>query len=173
MKKVLAGLLIFSIICLAGWMIFASVKTVNEKEAHANSIKEVPEFSLQLWDSSFVAVGGNYTKKPLVLIYFNSECEYCKSEAREVVENKKQLEGIDLLFISSEPLPHIKQFGDNIGLSDLPNALFGKIDDETADKILGITSAPQLFIYNKEGKLTKQFKGSTKIEAIIKYAYQE
>jgi hypothetical protein len=75
-----------------------------------------------------------------------------------------------MIFISLEPFHKIKQFGDSIGLTHLPNVLLGKIDEQTADEILGITSAPQLFIYNKEGQLTKQFKGSTRIEAIIKYA---
>jgi hypothetical protein len=83
------------------------------------------------------------------------------------------VEGIEMIFISLEPFNKIRQFGDSIGLTHLPNVLLGKIDEQTADEILGITSAPQLFIYNKEGKLTKQFKGSTKIEAIIKYANQE
>jgi peroxiredoxin len=173
MKKIVGLILVFLILGLVGWMIIASVKTAKEKEAIAAGISQVPEFSLQLPDSTAISIQRDYTKSPLLLIYFNSECEYCKAEAKEIVDNQELLEGIEMIFISLEPLQKIKQFGDSIGLTDLSNVLLGKIDDQTTDEILGITSAPQLFIYNKEGQLTKQFKGSTRIEAIIKYANQE
>ena len=173
MKKITGFILILLILGLVGWMIIASVKTAKEKEAIAAGISQVPEFSLQLVDSAHLSIHGDYTKSPLLLIYFNSDCEYCKAETKEIVDNQEQLEGIEMIFISLEPLDIIKQFGDSIGLTDLPNVLLGKINNQTADEILGITSAPQLFIYNREGKLTKQFKGSTKIEAIIKYVNQE
>jgi thioredoxin-related protein len=173
MKKILGSLLILVTLSLVGWMIYASVKTLNKKEALIDSISQVPKFSLQLPDSASISIWRDFTESPLLLIYFNSECEYCNAEAKEIVEKQEQLEGIEMIFISLEPFHKIKQFGDSIGLTHLPNVLLGKIDEQTADEILGITSAPQLFIYNKEGQLTKQFKGSTKIEAIIKYANQE
>jgi peroxiredoxin len=173
MKKFVGFILILLILGLVGWMIYTSVKTLSKKEALAENIQEVPEFSLLLMDNSSISIRKNYTQSPLLLIYFNSECEYCKAEAREIVKNRELLTGIEMIFISLEPLQNIKRFGDGIGLSSMPNVLLGKIDDKTADGILGITSAPQLFIYNRDGKLTKQFKGSTKIEAIIKYANQE
>jgi len=154
-------------------MIYASVKMVKSKEELVNRISAMPKFTMTTADSLLISIDSGYTNTPLVLIYFNSKCDHCISEAKEIVDSQAQLEGIEMIFISLEPLHKIKQFGDNIGLSDLSNVLLGKIDDHTADKILGITSAPQLFIYNRDGKLTKQFKGSTKTEAIIKYANQE
>jgi peroxiredoxin len=83
-----------------GWMIIASVKTAKEKEAIAAGISQVPEFSLQLPDSTSISIQRDYTKSPLLLIYFNSECEYCKAEAKEIVENQELLEGIEMIFIS-------------------------------------------------------------------------
>ncbi len=173
MKRILGAILIVLIICMVGWMIYTSIKTMKSKEELVNRINKVPVFTLTTTDSSLISLDSGYTNAPLVLLYFNGECEYCKSETKEIVDNQDQLKGIEMIFISLEPLHKIKQFGDSFGLSEVPNVILGKIDDQTADEILGITSAPQLFIYNKEGKLTKQFKGSTKIEAIIKFANQE
>lgn len=172
MKRLIGIVLIVIIICLAGWMIYASFKTVSNKKKIAKSIAEVPVFNLQKTDSSIIKINQNYSKSPLLLIYFNSECDFCREEAISIAKNHKLLDGMLMVFISIEPIEIIQQFSETTGLSPLPNVLMGKIDDKTADEILGITSAPQLFIYNKKGMLTKQFKGSTKIEAIVKYANQ-
>lgn len=172
MKRLIGAVLIITIICLVGWMIYVSVKTMSNKKKIAKSIAEVPVFFLQKTDNSIIKIDQNYSKSPLLLIYFNSECDFCREEAISISKNHKLLGDIQMVFISLEPIEAIRQFADSTGMSPLSNVLMGKIDDKTADEILGITSAPQLFIYNKNGMLTKQFKGSTKIEAIVKYANQ-
>lgn len=169
MKKVIGIVLIFVLFCIVGWMIYASVKTISKKADIAASINEVPEFTLQKPDSSYVQINNEYSKSPLFIIHFNSECDFCEEEAKAIAENHVLLKDIQMVFISLEPLQNIKQFGDTVGLSVLTNVLLGKIDDKTADEILGITTAPQLFIYDKNGKLEKQYKGFTKIETLLKY----
>jgi hypothetical protein len=41
-----------------------------------------------------------------------------------------------------------------------------------SSKQFGISSFPTIFIYNKEGELLKQYKGETKMEAILKLINQ-
>lgn len=171
-KKILGIGLAVLIVALVGWMIMSSVNSMVKKKEIAVAIGEVPKFILLNTDSSSVPVNSGNTGNPLVIIYFNSGCDYCSEEAQAISDNIELFDEIELLFLSLEPLKDIRDFAKNKGLRNHDHVSFGQIDDATANDVLGITSAPQFFIYNAAGKLTKQFKGSTKIEALIKYANQ-
>jgi peroxiredoxin len=172
-KKIVASSLVIIMVALAGWMIYSSVKKLKKKEEMSASISEVPQFVFLNVDSSAVSVNASFTEHPLVIIYFNSECDYCREEAQTISDSIVLFDGIELLFISMEPLGVIEDFAEEKALENHNHVAFGQIDETVLNDVLGIITAPQLFIYNREGKLTKQFKGSTKIEAIIKYANQE
>ncbi len=169
-KKILAVSLILLIASLAGWMIFSSVNRLKKKAALAAAISEMPGFVFLDMDSSSVSVDKGFTDKALIMIYFNSKCDYCREEAHAISDHIELFNGMELLFLSREPLDAIRNFAAERGLSNHENISFGKINGVVANDILGVNTTPQLYIYNRSGQLTKQFKGETKIETIVKYA---
>ena len=98
-KRILIVILIFIVLSLVGWMVYSSIMTIKAKEEMTSRISEVPEFQFLSMDSSFVSVKSNFDDSPLVILYFNTECEYCQSEVLDIVENKDELENINLLHI--------------------------------------------------------------------------
>ena len=169
------GIIVLSIIiALAiGWMVYSSITTIKHKENLKEFTQSVPDIIYIDLDSANQSLKTNINNQPLAIIYFNSDCDICIEEAAEIYNHRNNLAEIKLLFISTQYLSSIRQFADSTGLSQMPNVVLGKIDDHVSDHLLSIRSTPQVFIYNIEGELTKQFIGKTKVEAIIKYANQE
>ena len=52
---------------------------------------------------------------------------------------------------------------------DLANIHFAKINQADAYNTFGSLAVPQIFIYGADGVLIKEFKGETKMEAVLQY----
>jgi hypothetical protein len=171
-KKFGIALLTIIIAFAIGWMVYSSITTIKHKENLKEFTQSIPDIMYLDLDSANQSLKSNINNQPLVIIYFNSNCDICIEEAEEIYVQRNDLTGIQLLFISLQDLSTIRLFADSIGLTEMPNVFLGKIDDHVSDHLLSIRSTPQVFIYNKEGNLTKQFIGQTKVEAIIKFALE-
>jgi thioredoxin-related protein len=110
------------------------------------------------------------TAKPIILVLFNSTCEHCQYELSQTKKNITNFDGIELVFLSAEPIAVIKQVATAFASAD--NVNFIKIKPEDVYENFGIVRFPTILIYNTQGKLVKEFKGETKIEAILQYARQ-
>ena len=73
--------------------------------------KTLPEFSMLLTDSNtWIKTASIPTGKPIVLMYFSPYCPYCKAQTKSIVEDMDQLKEIQFYFISSYPLPTVRNF---------------------------------------------------------------
>ena len=106
---------------------------------------------------------------PLLLIYFNSECEYCQYELAEIRRNIQSFTNVEVVLISCEKISIIKDASKNFDVTNLPRMHFTKIASNDLFQAFGSLSLPHIFIYDKDNKLVKEFKGETKAEAILKY----
>jgi hypothetical protein len=71
--------------------------------------------------------------------------------------------------MSSESIKVIKRTSVDFGLEGIPNIHFVKINPEHVFETFGSLSLPHIFIYGNDRKLIKEFKGETKMDAILKY----
>jgi thioredoxin-related protein len=106
---------------------------------------------------------------PVLLVHFNSECEHCQYELDELSKNLNALQHATILLMSSENIAVIKETAQDLGLADTPNVSFLKINRDNVFENFGSLSTPHIFIYDNEHKLIKEFKGETKMEAILQY----
>lgn len=104
-----------------------------------------------------------------ILVYFNSECEHCQYELSEIRKNINLFEDNSIVLLSSENIASIKKTSFDFELANVPNVYFVKINPGDVYKTMGTVSFPHIFIYGKDHKLIKEFKGKAKIEAILKY----
>jgi thioredoxin-related protein len=105
----------------------------------------------------------------IVLVYFNSECILCQNEALEIQRSLHLISNTRILMVSSEPIETIRAFSVQHVLQNEPSVMFAKINTEVVFDTFGSVSIPHIFIYDKEHKLIKEFKGETKMEAILQY----
>jgi thioredoxin-related protein len=137
-----------------------AMKVVGEKRL---TLTTVPFFNT---DSTNYRVD---SANPILLIHFNSECDHCQYELAELSKNLKALKYATVLLMSSENIAVIKETAQDLGLADTPNVSFLKINRDNVFENFGSLSTPHIFIYGKDRKLIKEFKGETKMEAILQY----
>lgn len=167
-KKALITSGITIVFALAVFMVYSTLEQQTAKKLVQTKIQSTPvNVNLFTLDSTRFIFP---LAKPVVFILYNSTCEHCQYELSQINAEINSFNNIELVFLSSEPIPAIKQ-------SALPfegnrNVNFVKINPEDVFANFGTVRYPTILIYGTNGKLIKEFKGETKVEAILKYARQ-
>lgn len=167
-KKALITSGITIVFALAVFMVYSTLEQQTAKKLVQTKIQSTPvNVNLFTLDSTRFIFP---LAKPVVFILYNSTCEHCQYELSQINAEINSFNNIELVFLSSEPIPAIKQ-------SALPfegnrNVNFVKINPEDVFANFGTVRYPTILIYGTNGRLIKEFKGETKVEAILKYARQ-
>lgn len=168
MKKYIKIFIAVLFLGLLGFMIYKIVNKAKEKKQTEQFIQILPDFELQKTDGTL------FTKKTLkpntetIIIFFNSNCEFCWYEAQSISDNIHFFTGYQLVFISDEPIETIKLFSETYKLNHYDNIDFVFDNKGRFSFIMGANSNPYHFIYNKKSELIKRHKGQIKPENIIK-----
>lgn len=162
-KKRVVGLILISIIGFIGYKITNKLQHKKEVEKR---IQTLPNFSFKTVN------GTNFTQKqlknkPTVFIYFNSGCDYCKSEATKIKERLNEFKNAQLVFVSFEQTTGIIQFAKTHGLNNQENVIFLEDTKSEFSEIFDAKSIPYILVYNSNKQLLKKFKGATKISNIL------
>jgi thioredoxin-related protein len=167
-RKILFTSAFTILVSIALFMIFGILEKLASREDISSKIQVLPiKVPLLTMDSTLYSLQIN---RRIVLIYFNSECEHCQNELNEIEKSVNEFEGIDLVLMSSEQISKIKSISVSYNLANKNNFHFVHINPESLYANFGSLSVPHIFVYGADGKLRKEFKGETKIEAILSYA---
>jgi thiol-disulfide isomerase/thioredoxin len=162
MKKLFA-LVILS--CVLSYLCVQIYHKIEAKKIFDQHINHLPSPSTFQWVSKQPLT----SKTPTIVLFFNSDCEHCQLEAKTIVEQKNKFIGVNFWWTSVEDATTIKAFSKRYSLYNVPNTHLSHLPTEKLLQIFGSISAPHIFIYDKNKILKKEFKGETKIEAILKY----
>lgn len=110
------------------------------------------------------------TNRPLIVVYFNSQCSECVNELKDLDASRDRFNGTNFLFISSEASEVLRAFAGSFQIAAQPGVYFTQIEEEEMLKQLGNLGVPHILVYNSRLTLEKEFLGQTKIEALVKYA---
>lgn len=160
-KKIFFPVLFLVLIASLG---FKMVPETSNKEA----IQTLPAFSYKTIDGITFSNRDLLENKPIIFIYFNSECHYCQNEARTIRNDQKNLKDIQLIFISQENQATVKEFAENYKLTGYDNIHL--LFDERGDfnKTFAPTMTPFLVIYNKDRELVQKVEGAMPVAKILK-----
>ncbi len=169
MRKTLLAVIIIIVVGLVSWLGYLSVSKLRQKEIRKEIVSSIPSMSFQDLNGDPVQLNEiTYVNpKPMVLILFNSECEHCQYEALSISENIDQFDEAMIVFISAEEIDIIQSFGETYGLLNHANIIWGQVDYLELTAVFKTFSYPNSFIYGKDGRLMKEFKGETKVESIL------
>jgi hypothetical protein len=147
------------------FLIYGIVEKVAAKKLVQFKTQTLPQARLFALDSSRFS----FPPSALAIIFFNSGCEHCQYEMKEINKKQSLFLNDELVLLSSENISAIKKASEDFGFANMPNIHFAKINDEDVFSAFGSVSVPHIFIYDKDHRLIKEFKGETKVEAIAKY----
>lgn len=101
-------------------MLMHEVKAQDKIDTLKES-KHIPAFVFYtLKDSSVFTKDSLLRNTPLLFIYFNSECDHCQYETKQIVEYIKYFKGIQIVMVSREPQSAIIAFREKYHLVNLP-----------------------------------------------------
>lgn len=155
-----------------GVLVFMIERVYERKAQQKLSWTTVPSLNLELSDSSFLNASDLIGTRPTLIVLFNSDCDYCSDEARDISDHARQLTAINTFFISVEELTDIIRFGNTHQLAGHEHIYLAKADPVDFNSTFGVVSFPRIMLYGADGKLAKDFSGVTKVESILKYLPQ-
>jgi len=162
LKTIIHLFLFLSIVGL--WSCNQSKKTDETTKPEINELPYLTYFTLEGDSVSTRNLAGGS-----ILILFNTECDHCQREAKEISEKMEAFKNYELLFIAADSVHKIDNFSKTYNLADKPNVKFGRADYQDVFMNFGSIPTPSVYIYSRERKFVKSFLGETPVEELIKY----
>lgn len=131
------------------------LNTIKEREVLNETF---PEFILPDINGNIIN-SLDIEKKPSLLLFFNSECDLCMDELRQINEDLDSFKDFQIFFITNEPSNILSNFLDEIHFVPIQNTHF--LIDQKHELILkmNVNIIPSSFVYNKNKILTKKTEG--------------
>ncbi|MFW6249120.1 MAG: peroxiredoxin family protein [Bacteroidota bacterium] len=168
MKKRVQRLLVLAFFIVGGFLVFQVIRGFNEKKEAEERIQSIPQAAFVSLTGEKVSLRDFDPAKPLVIIYFHPECDYCQYEAQEIAQNSIAFNNCQLVMITADDsLQRIEQFCNEYNFWEIDNLEVLQDEENRFKKIFGKAVIPSIYIYDENQKLTKCFLGETKPEAII------
>ncbi len=166
MKKVIlisAIILLSVIILFFACAIYGRLGIVKEREKKESML---PQICLNGINGEYFCLY-DLLNKPVLVIYFGTECSYCEKEAVLLLSNMEKLKECNIVMISSDSMGAVEAFAVSYQLKEVEEI---KIVADTAMVFydhFSFLNIPSILIYDVNGKLIQRYSGETHIEAII------
>jgi thiol-disulfide isomerase/thioredoxin len=164
MNKMIITVLMFSSIAVSIFLPFEK----TEQKIEAQNETYIPAITLQSTDNQSIILNEK-SGKFSYLIFFDSFCDHCQTEAALLQKHIKDFQKARIVFISNQKMRNIKIFASEYKLDKIPNIKFCQIELDVSTQYFGNLGYPSIFIYNTKNQLVKKYSGNTKIEELTKY----
>ncbi|MBX3240805.1 MAG: TlpA family protein disulfide reductase [Chitinophagaceae bacterium] len=158
-------ILIVSILLTLGYML---ISTAQRKKNISNAIQTIPDFIATDLNGNPFSQSDLRKNIPVIFTYFNSGCDFCQREAKDIRENIRLFNNVQLLFLSTELPDVIGDFAQAYDLADYSNIIFLHDANNKVANQFGISVIPTTLIYGKDLQLLRKYKGQIKAVHIIK-----
>lgn len=129
----------------------------------------VPPFQLLALDSTSTITKAQLKKnQPVMIIYFNTDCNQCHTQTQDLLKNMDQLKNVQIVLASYEPIDIIRAYAAKNGFSNYPNILVGRDTKYFLPPFYNVKFTPFVAIYDKKGNLVKGNEGNLKPNTFLK-----
>lgn len=168
MKRYYKTILLVTFIVIFLFLGFRIVSQIKHKKDIAQNIKSIPAFSYQNINGETFTNQNLKKETAVIFIYFNTECDYCISEAQMIKENIAQFKDLQLVFVSIEKPELIKKFAQKHQLITYDTISFLSDNKVSFSTTFDSQSMPSMILYNKKHQLIEKIKGQTKVWTLLK-----
>lgn len=149
---------------------------ILQKAEKQNVIKQnreqIPALALEDVKGNIFNTKDINNKNLVLFIVFNPDCHFCQLEAEEMQEKITRFKGFNIYFVSVAPKKEIQNFAKLYGLENIHNITFLQDGSDNFATTVGANTVPFIMLYNKQHQLIKTYKGSIKLDVILKDAEQ-
>lgn len=132
-----------------------------------NDLGEMPELNLTQTDHSETKVSDYINGKTSLIIHFDADCKTCQEEAQEIVDNIDKLNDVKIVFVSTQTFDKIALFDEYFKLSEQPNIIVGKDDNDVMQSHFKLYSTPLIALIDKDRDVRKVISSQIKAPELI------
>lgn len=132
----------------------------------------IPNFQIQLIDSSLFTDTHIPKGKPVIITYFNPECGHCQLEAKEISDHLDKFKNAFLIFTSYQPMEQIKAFAEQFKLDKQSNIRFGRDKNYFIPAYYRVEFTPYNALYDKNGKFVRVYPTGMDVKEVIEWINQ-
>ena len=167
MRKFIRILLLFFFSIIIVYLSYCIYKKFNERKAAEIRIQTLPDAQFYSLEGDSVNIQSFDKNRPLVIIYFHPNCEYCQYEAKEIGQNANLLSKLQLIMITSKDSKlAVENFCNKYHLWEVDNIEILIDKENNFEKTFSKVIIPSIYIYDENQKLKSRFLGETKLETI-------
>ena len=173
MKKKLSLVIITVLVLISLALLLSISKKIVDRVLISSKLSKLPNIHLYSTQGEVYQLQDLADDRITVLIYFQSECSYCETEALEVQKYSKELEAANIIFISVESLEHIAAFEDKYDFKSYENIFITQARLSELATFFGNLHTPQIFIYDSRGRLIRTQKGQVLGKTLVSWINNE
>jgi thioredoxin-related protein len=159
---------LFATICLFFLYSTEAQTPVNVPEAPYLKNPGIPPFRILQVDSVRYYTRDDVKKnKKVLLIFFSPECEHCKHQMRDILEDFSKFKDIQIVMATFQPFDEMKTFYNYFRIMDHSNILMGRDEKYLLPPFYRMQSLPFLALYDKKGQFITRFEGNQKVDTIL------
>ena len=166
-RTVIKKSLIVAVVLFLAVMGVQVLKKLQHKEQVQQALAILPEFSFCTLEGASFTNAQLPQNNKIVFIYFNTECEYCFYETKDISEQLERFKATTLLLVSNEKKEAIKAFAIKQNLQDKSQVIFLQDSTYTFAKQFEANSIPYILVYDAQGKLLLRHKGQLRAEKLL------
>jgi len=118
--------------------------------------KKIPNLNFVNTDKESVTVKHIPTGKPLMLIYFRSDCDHCLHTAQTLKQQAKNYPAT-IWMVSAEPIETLRTFEDMTGLYDVDNVTVMQDHQQKMHTWFDFSKLPFIVVFDKNRKQLKTY----------------
>ena len=107
-------------------------------------------------------------KTPVMMLYFNPECDHCQKQIEEILKNIDKFKDIHIVMAASQHFDKMKAFIERYKLTDHKNIVMGFDPDFFLMHFYQVHNFPFLAFYNKWKELISVSDGGLMVDKILK-----
>jgi len=173
MKKYIRIVLPIIIILVIIILIYQILAISKQQNIRNDRVAHLPLFELKKTNGIIFSNSNLRKGVPVIFIYFNSECDLCQVEAKDLVKNIREFKDVQLVFVSFERVSQIVMFKMTYSFDIYDNVVFLCDYKKTFSETFGVRILPSSIIYDKKGKLVCRNNGAVKVEYLLKVLKNE
>ena len=106
--------------------------------------------------------------KPVMLIYFATDCSHCQKLISDMKPFMKDFKGIQVVMITFSDIRMVKSFQNDYGLTAWPNFTLGTEGyTYTVQKYYQLKHTPYIAIYDHKGKLVQAYEKPPEMKELV------
>ncbi|MFN3998624.1 TlpA family protein disulfide reductase [Algoriphagus sp.] len=169
--KLIFHILLLALLCSGAWFGFSRYSANLEQHSLVVNLPSIEVSSLE-GQSVYLQ---NQIGTTLMLIYFNSTCPICQSEAELIRKVFSEEQKVTFIWISSETVAEVKDFRDRYDFANLSNHTFLSDTLFRLASEFKLTTVPATLVYDSKGVLVEFFRGAvsmTDLKAAVTKAHE-